>query len=86
MLIGKILGIVVGESRVTALGVNLQLKDLGAGISEGWSFISRSEMTRFLPEFNIYFFLPVLILVDLLQQEERLNINRKEKKPDNFYS
>lgn len=38
MLIGKILRIVAGESRVTALRMNLQLKDLGAGISEVFYF------------------------------------------------
>lgn len=40
-------------------------------------------MARLLPAFE-FFFLPVLILFDLLQQEERVNINRKKK--DSFYS
>lgn len=85
MLIGKILRIVLGKSRVTALGMSLQLEDCRAGVSEGWSFISGSRMARFLPAFKFFgVFLPVLILFDLLQQEERLNINRK--KEDSFYS
>lgn len=35
MLMEKILRIVLEESRVTALGMSRQLKDLGAGVSEG---------------------------------------------------
>lgn len=55
MLTEKILRTVLGESRVTVLGMNLQLKDLRAGVSEGWSFISRSRMARFLPALFFFF-------------------------------
>lgn len=53
VLIGKILRIVLRESRMTALGMSLQLKGLGAGVSEGWSFISRSKIARFMAAFQI---------------------------------
>lgn len=77
MMVGKILRIVLGESS-ECIG-----NEPTAERPQGWS---QWRLVLYLKKQDgktsaciWFFFLPVLILFDLLQQEERVNINRKKK-------
>lgn len=80
MLIGKVLRIVLGESRVIGVGVSLQLGGLGAGVNEGQSFILRSNKARLLSAFNICFFASANLLYLTCCDSKRV------KKMHRFYS